>query len=294
LIIYLLWTSCQLLGFVATSVIFIFSARSRSRPDSRPYIIDPKFVEKHSVLSSEISPIVLRLLDGSVGAVITHAADIRIYFSTNDILTLRFYVTPLDSTTVLVFGYNWLHHYNPSIDWFAGQLLHFRRLPLSVPSSTRAGEHGSCEPPATKPSYASIPSPATSSVPLGTTFSSSETSSEKISSSENLFFSKTRFPSVSFINATAYARCARLPGSTVFTVTLHPSDPTTGFSAKTEPADLSGIPEEYHEFPDVFSEEQAETLLQHRPYDLKIELEDGAQPPIGRMYPRSPQSQQNF
>jgi hypothetical protein len=86
--------------------------------------IDPKFVEKHSISSSEISPVVLHLLDGSVGVVITHAADIHICFSTNDILTLRFYVTLLDSTTVLVFGYNWLHHYNPSIDWFAGQLLH--------------------------------------------------------------------------------------------------------------------------------------------------------------------------
>ena len=258
--------------------------------------IDPEFVEKHSIPSYQIPPVILRLLDGSVGAVITQAADIRICFSTNDILTLKFYVTTLDSTTALVFGHNWLHRYNPSIDWFAGQLLHFRRLPLSVPSSTCAGTNGSCEPPATKIPSASTLSSETSSVPLGTpsSSSSSETSasSEDFSSSENSASSETPLPSVSFINAAAYARCARLPGSTVFTVTLHTSDTASGSSAKTEPVDLSGIPEEYHEFQDVFSEAKAETLPQHRPYDLKIELEEGAQPPLGRMYPLSATEQE--
>jgi hypothetical protein len=102
-----------------------FSTSNLVDSGSTHCFIDPKFVEKHSIPSSKISPVALCLLDGSVGAVITHAADIRVCFSTNDILTLRFYVTPLDSTTAFVFGYNWLHCYNPSIDWFAGQLLHF-------------------------------------------------------------------------------------------------------------------------------------------------------------------------
>ena len=253
--------------------------------------VDPNFIKKHSLPTFSISPVTLRLLDGTVGAVITHAANLRIKFSTNDILTLMFYVTPLDSTTALVFGHNWLHRYNPSIDWFAGQLLHFRRLSLSVPSSCSPGSNGSFEPPATQIPSASTP-PSDSSVPLGTTpLSSSEAFSPSEDFSDNSFSSDTPFPSVSFINAAAYARCARLPGSTVFTVTLHNYDSASAFaaqakafSAQTEPVDLSGIPEEYHEFADVFSESQAETLPEHRPYDLKIELEDGAEPPIGRMY----------
>jgi len=68
--------------------------------------------------------------------------------------------------------------------------------------------------------------------------------------SDNSFSSDTPFPSVSFINAAAYARCARLPGSTVFTVTLQNYNSASAFveqakafSAKAEPADLSGIPE---------------------------------------------------
>ena len=50
------------------------------------------------------------------------------------------------------------------------------------------------------------------------------------------------------------------------------------------PPDLSGLPEEYREFSDVFSKTKADTLPEHRPYDLRIELEDGAVPPLGPIY----------
>ena len=55
--------------------------------------IDPTFIKKHSLPTTSISPVTLRLLDGTVGVVITQAANICITFSTNDILTLKFYVT---------------------------------------------------------------------------------------------------------------------------------------------------------------------------------------------------------
>ena len=51
-----------------------------------------------------------------------------------------------------------------------------------------------------------------------------------------------------------------------------------------EPDILKGVPKEYHEFADVFSKTRADTLAQHRPYDLKINLEEGASPPPGPMY----------
>jgi hypothetical protein len=47
---------------------------------------------------------------------------------------------------------------------------------------------------------------------------------------------------------------------------------------------LSSIPEEYHEFYNVFSKGKAETLPEHRPYDLKIDLEEGLAPSPGCMY----------
>jgi len=56
-------------------------------------------------------------------------------------------------------------------------------------------------------------------------------------------------------------------------------------SAKlAEAPDLSNVPSKYHEFADVFSKTKAEILAPHRPYDLKINLEEGAQPPVGSIY----------
>src|SRR5260370_3183857 len=41
-------------------------------------------------------------------------------------------------------------------------------------------------------------------------------------------------------------------------------------------ATLSGVPQEHHEFCDVFSGEKANVLAPHLPYNLKINLEEGA------------------
>ena len=43
--------------------------------------------------------------------------------------------------------------------------------------------------------------------------------------------------------------------------------------------DLSQIPPEYHEFVEVFSKKQSDKLPEHRPYDHRIPLEEGAVPP---------------
>jgi len=57
-------------------------------------------------------------------------------------------------------------------------------------------------------------------------------------------------------------------------------------SAKlVETPDLSNVPSKYHEFADVFSKMKAEVLPPHHPYDLKINLEEGAQPLVGSIYP---------
>ena len=45
---------------------------------------------------------------------------------------------------------------------------------------------------------------------------------------------------------------------------------------------MSLIPEDHHEFADIFSKGKADSLPPHRPYDLKIDI-DGT-PPLSRMY----------
>ena len=47
---------------------------------------------------------------------------------------------------------------------------------------------------------------------------------------------------------------------------------------------LDGVPEEYHDFADIFSKSKAGVLADHRPYNLKITLEEGASPPLRPIY----------
>src|SRR5260370_11501675 len=60
-------------------------------------------------------------------------------------------------------------------------------------------------------------------------------------------------------------------------------------TATAQPEDtLSGVPQEYHEFRDVFSGEKANALAPHWPYNLKINLEEGTKPFHGPIYLLSP------
>ena len=88
--------------------------------------IDPTYARDHNIPLVSIPRVTLRFLNGSFGEDIVQVATLPIRFSTDDVIELLFYVTPLDSDSAFVFGHNWLHHYNPSIDWTAGQLLFFR------------------------------------------------------------------------------------------------------------------------------------------------------------------------
>ena len=58
-------------------------------------------------------------------------------------------------------------------------------------------------------------------------------------------------------------------------------------SEKYDPVDMLDVPEDYHEFTDVFSKAKADILAPHRLYDLKITLEDGKEPPQPLIYPLS-------
>jgi len=59
-----------------------------------------------------------------------------------------------------------------------------------------------------------------------------------------------------------------------------------------ETPNLSNVPFEYYEFADVFSKTKAEVLPPHYPYDLKINLEEGAQPPVSLIYSLSASEQE--
>ena len=70
-----------------------------------------------------------------------------------------------------------------------------------------------------------------------------------------------------------------------------PSTSANSATSDHPDTDISHIPPDYHEFADVFSEAKANVLAPHRPYDLKIHLEEGTEPLPGPIYPLS-QSEQ--
>ena len=85
---------------------------------------------------------------------------------------------------------------------------------------------------------------------------------------------------VTLINAKAFKRESTMQGSQCFCLQVT-TPKATGWSVSVSPVtvNLDGVPEEYHDFMDVFSKTKAGVLVDHRPYDLKITLEEGASPP---------------
>ena len=97
-------------------------------------------------------------------------------------------------------------------------------------------------------------------------------------------------PWITFLDAVAFTRACKEEGTEGFQI--HISDPNSASGRSTQKpdtlVDLSSIPSEYHNYADVFSKSKADTLPPHRPYDLRINLEEGTSPPLGPIYSLSP------
>ena len=94
-------------------------------------------------------------------------------------------------------------------------------------------------------------------------------------------------PYISLIGAAAFACACKLPRAMNFTLYICAKDAKLHFALAPPPVNtpnLSGVPQEYHDFADVFSKAKVTTLAPHREYNLCIDLEEGASPPLGTVY----------
>jgi len=228
--------------------------------------VDLQFAHKNSLTSYSISPIQLRLFDGTSNYVITQAINLSVKFpASSDVTPMTFYLAPLDSECMIVLGHNWLTCYNLLIDWVLSSLT-FRTpapsllVPLSTPSPVQSGN------PDSGLSGQSTPGPAPSvDTPVCTP------------------------PHISLINTAAFVCACKLEGSTKYQLQLCPSDSAKACSSSAStPPDLDIVPPEYRDYADVFSKVKASELPPHRDYDLKINLEEGTSPPLGTLYSLSP------
>ncbi|KAF8629828.1 hypothetical protein AX17_005552 [Amanita inopinata Kibby_2008] len=226
--------------------------------------IDNKLVDHFHLPTSAISLILLCLLDGSCNSIISRTVEMPVTFSSGETLSLMFFATPLDSGCPLVLGYSWLTRYNPLIDWVSGNIIFHSMEPargLAPPNMS--------SPLISAPLTSVLPDPA-HQLPL------------PVPSAPPQPLPDTPKPKISLISAAAFACACKLPGSSSFSLSLASLQGRSG--TVSDAPDLSGIPAEYHNYANVFSKAKAQTLAPHRPYDLKIELEEGAAPPPTCIY----------
>src|SRR3984957_9184965 len=208
--------------------------------------VDPRFIANNKLITYAVPPIPLKLIDGTINNIITEAIELQIRIIAGHVTPFTFYVTPLDSSCSIVLGYNWLTRYNPLIDWVLSSIIFpANRVenPISEPTSLRATVSEELETTdTTKPHDYDYDSD----------FHDSE--SHDSNSYEPDTLAPTNPPNyakidIALVNAVAYQHACQLPGSQSFSITLS-NGKTSALAEK--PIDLTGIPEEYHDFADVF------------------------------------------
>ena len=106
--------------------------------------------------------------------------------------------------------------------------------------------------------------------------------------------SNSKRPNITIISATAFLHTSKLLDSHNFKLCLCFSDIQANSTKFAEAPDLSNIPSEYHKFADIFSKTKAKVLTFHYPYNLKINLEKDAQPPVSPIYSLSTSKQETL
>src|SRR6202451_1817733 len=68
---------------------------------------------------------------------------------------------------------------------------------------------------------------------------------------------------ISLVNAVAYIRACKLPGTQQFTLNIKDITARSNSTSDSAPVDLSPGPEKFPDFADVFDKAKADTLAQH-------------------------------
>ena len=225
--------------------------------------IDTTFINEHAISSYPDPPLQLQLFNGTTNSTITQAINLSVRFQTSDITLMTFYIC--HSTRWLLFSCSrtQLAHLLQSVDWLGfGQYL----IPLVWT------EH--------------LSTPELISTASGFT---------PFSYSYTIRYTTEFLPMQGSAHYDYQCPCFCISLSSWELHPIQPANPTSGewsplrfYYSKSKSSELSGVPPDYHDFADVFSKSKADMLAPHHEHDLKIDLEEGASPPIGTTYSLSP------
>jgi len=245
--------------------------------DSRSihYFVNSEFVDTHHLKTSATPPVALRLFDGSSNSTISEIANLPIIFSTSDCMNLDFYVTLLDSSYSLVLRYNWFVRYNLLIKWI-NRLINF----CSSLQENLAPSYTTANISLASPSFLNI---TLQSLDPAVSISVSETS-----------MSNSGQPNITIIGAAVFLHISKLLSFHNFKLCFCSSDIQANSTKFAKASNLSNVLSGYHKFANIFSKTKAEVLASHCSYNLKINLEEGAQPLVGPIYSLSVSEQEAF
>ena len=268
------------------------------------------------------APIPCELFDGSPINPLTHVVQTQLSYADGTTHREQFFPQQVHPSVKVVLGMSWLRKWNPTINW-ADLTLRFpeslRAISMTVPSLNDPVDHVLLqlldpEPrsTATRDSDASetLEAPSKPQEPSDahkTSKTDHVDHSKPVSGEDDAAPSKKSPPSatsaptdsakkppaISLISAAAFHLNLKR-GETAYVFHCKPAQETEALRASIAEEDLPTatpiksldelVPIEYRDFADVFSEEIAREMPPHRSYDHKIELEEGATPPVGRVY----------
>src|SRR6266481_697860 len=182
--------------------------------------IDSRVVERHHLAAYTIPPVKLRLIDGICNSIITQALKMHIHFPSGETHYIMFYVTPLDPSCTIMLGHHWLTQHNPLIDWVKSSVIFWNTPSKTIRTPPEVAK------PAPEPLAQAIPAPGKTG----------------------------QTPKVTLLTPAEFARVCKVEGVPVFCLkTMAPE--VSGQSTTTVPdlSSVNGIPEQYHDFADIFS-----------------------------------------
>ncbi|SOV08098.1 uncharacterized protein UDID_17285 [Ustilago sp. UG-2017a] len=208
-----------------------------------------RFVTLHSLpLTSKPLTETLLLADGKTQVIISKEVQLSCLVAELFLSDITFQVTDLGLCPIIL-GLPWLKGANPSIDWKSGNIT--MRSPPLTPSLMAPSQ----------------PSPTLPSASLDIDVIDAIAFDQSLQS--DCLTSGTLYPSP-------------VQSQHLLATTTTSADTTMALAYDAGLPDI--IPQEYHQYLDVFSRVKANKLPPHRTYDHQIPLEEGKSPPFGPIY----------